>query len=610
MSRSEFAPAPAQPSNTVDQDRQAGAWKLVLWTLAFQFAWSWRSIADIVGEGRLPGPDDFMRLIQVRGLIDGQGWFETIAPRMLPPASADIHWSRLVDAPLAGLIQLLTPLFGSSLAERMTAIVWPSALLVATVFVITAICERLAPRINRLLPVFFTVLCVSSLAQYVPGRIDHHNVQILGFVCMLWAVVSWHKPMANVAAGAVVALAISIGFDNLIFVVLLFAFVGLDWCLGDKTAGARMRRFALALGAGTLVLFVINIPPVHYFTQWCDAHSIVTATAQMVVAGGMIVLASASRLLSARSPGRQIAMRTVVGGIMAAGCIALLYALYPACAGGPYAALSGEAVERWLSQVSEAKALLQVLADYPEYWIKTVAYCAVIVAVGLAVLSRPIENRGLVALVFAAFVASVALSVVQYRTIRIGFFAAVPICVLATQMATRWLIERYGSRDLRVAAGQIAAIAILSTATWSFAGGALLGGEQTADNRRAGQATCFSESDFDRLDALETGHVLSDLNSAPAILVFTGHTVVVGPYHRNHPAIVDVLDFFLADEATARAIADKHAIDYVALCGSGDGGAEAGEPALADRIRAGDPPAWLERLSAPGDRLAVLRIIR
>ena len=162
---------------------------------------------EIVGEGRLPGPDDFMRLIQVRGLIAGQGWFETTAMRMLPPAGADIHWSRLIDAPLAGLIQLLTPVLGVSLAERVTTIIWPSLLLVATALVIAAICERLFDRANRLLAVFFTVLCVSALAQYVPGRIDHHNVQILLFTCMLWAVVNWDRAIANVTAGLAAAAA-------------------------------------------------------------------------------------------------------------------------------------------------------------------------------------------------------------------------------------------------------------------------------------------------------------------------------------------------------------------------------------------------------------------
>src|SRR3546814_17926766 len=49
----------------------------------------------------LPDTDDNLRLQQVRDWLGGQGWFDLRQHRMLPPEGADIHWSRLVDLPLA-----------------------------------------------------------------------------------------------------------------------------------------------------------------------------------------------------------------------------------------------------------------------------------------------------------------------------------------------------------------------------------------------------------------------------------------------------------------------------------------------------------------------------
>src|SRR3546814_15625540 len=57
----------------------------------------------------LPDTDDNLRLQQVRDWLGGQGWFDLRQHRMLPPEGADIHWSRLVDLPLAGLILLFKP---------------------------------------------------------------------------------------------------------------------------------------------------------------------------------------------------------------------------------------------------------------------------------------------------------------------------------------------------------------------------------------------------------------------------------------------------------------------------------------------------------------------
>ena len=51
--------------------------------------------------------DDNMRMMQVRALLHGQGWFDLRQYRLNPPFGANIHWSRLVDLPIAGLILAL-----------------------------------------------------------------------------------------------------------------------------------------------------------------------------------------------------------------------------------------------------------------------------------------------------------------------------------------------------------------------------------------------------------------------------------------------------------------------------------------------------------------------
>jgi len=57
--------------------------------------------------------DDAMRLAQVRDLLAGQSWYDLTQWRMNVPFGLPMHWSRLIDAPIAGLIlifrQFLTP---------------------------------------------------------------------------------------------------------------------------------------------------------------------------------------------------------------------------------------------------------------------------------------------------------------------------------------------------------------------------------------------------------------------------------------------------------------------------------------------------------------------
>src|SRR6476469_10371578 len=69
--------------------------------------------------------DDNMRIMQVRGLLHGQGWFDLRQHRMNPPFGANIHWSRLVDLPIAGMILGLRPFLGGAGAERWAVAIAP-----------------------------------------------------------------------------------------------------------------------------------------------------------------------------------------------------------------------------------------------------------------------------------------------------------------------------------------------------------------------------------------------------------------------------------------------------------------------------------------------------
>src|SRR5881628_3499474 len=101
-------------------------WKLVALVVWVGFCgWfifsEWNSIRYF----GLGDTDDNMRIMQVRGLLHGQGWFDLRQYRMNPPFGANIHWSRLVDLPIAGLILALRPFLGGAAAERWAVAIAP-----------------------------------------------------------------------------------------------------------------------------------------------------------------------------------------------------------------------------------------------------------------------------------------------------------------------------------------------------------------------------------------------------------------------------------------------------------------------------------------------------
>jgi hypothetical protein len=138
--------------------------------------------------------DDAVRLVSVRELLAGAPWFDTTLPRIGAPEPLVSHWSRLIDAPLALLMLLLRPLFGAQGAEIATRLVWPVLLFfILQLMISREACRRAGPW-ALMFAVALPVLSIMPLVQFRPGRIDHHNVQILCAVAglMFWCA-AWRR---------------------------------------------------------------------------------------------------------------------------------------------------------------------------------------------------------------------------------------------------------------------------------------------------------------------------------------------------------------------------------------------------------------------------------
>ena len=97
---------------------------------------------------------------------------------MNPPYGANIHWSRLVDLPIAGLILLLRPVLGGAGAERWAVAIAPLLPYLLLLFSLALTARRLIdPRAYPLafIAVFFAG---STNGMFMPERIDHHGWQL------------------------------------------------------------------------------------------------------------------------------------------------------------------------------------------------------------------------------------------------------------------------------------------------------------------------------------------------------------------------------------------------------------------------------------------------
>jgi hypothetical protein len=136
--------------------------------------------------GQLPDPDDALRLVQLRDLIAGQGWFDLTQHRIDPPDGTPMHWSRLVDIPL----WLVAVPFGESAA----LVIVPLLTMGALIWAVGALAAR---RLGRDYVLYACLICgfmPALVAQIQPLRIDHHGWQA---VCAALALLTLYhrKPL-------------------------------------------------------------------------------------------------------------------------------------------------------------------------------------------------------------------------------------------------------------------------------------------------------------------------------------------------------------------------------------------------------------------------------
>ncbi|HYD37885.1 MAG TPA: AcrB/AcrD/AcrF family protein, partial [Allosphingosinicella sp.] len=244
-------------------------WVLLFWLVAsglLLYA-RWAQI----GAFALGDTDDNMRMMQVRGLIAGQGWYDLRQHKLNPPWGADIHWSRLVDLPIAGLRLALAPLVGGVAAEKTAVAVAPLLPMGVAMAAVAATARRLiAPRAFTL--AVAVLLCGhSARSMWSPLRIDHHGWQLALLAVAVAALADAKRARGGALLGLASALSLTIGLEMLLYLALIGGIAVLLW-LRDPAEGRRLATYGASLAGGAALGFLIfaseaNRAPV------CDALS-------------------------------------------------------------------------------------------------------------------------------------------------------------------------------------------------------------------------------------------------------------------------------------------------------------------------------------------------
>jgi hypothetical protein len=550
--------------------------------VALELVWLyWANTADL-----LLDTDDAMRLVQARAFLAGQGWFDLTEMRVQPPIGYESHWSRLIDAGLAGLFVLFAPFTDVPLAERLMRTVWPLLWLLPVMLGAAAIAWRLAGREAALVSLVLAVTGLPALQQFKPGSIDHHNVQIALSVLTVAATVwSDRLPWAAWAAGCLTGLALAIGLESLPLLVLCGVAFALRYVAGPD-AGDALRRYAFATGVTTFAAFFIAVSPHYWGRSVCDALAINLAMP--------VVLVAFMLHLGARTAEPHLWSRVVLVAVAGAAAAATFVLIEPRCVAGPFALIDPAVRPIWLSQVHEMQPLVAFARDMP---VKAAAIMAFPLAAFLsaALLARDVGLRrdfGFV-VAAAAFALSLLTTIAAIKAYNYPMWLGMP---LVAAVAPRL----FAALKLQTVTARLVGTVLLTPMVLSAGAVGLAeaaGRQASAEGRTAEQGLCFRTVSYAPLARLPAGLVAADVDAGPFLLALTPHSVLAAPYHRLSTGVIAARQALAAPpDAARRVLADVRA-DYVVICaGRAPGGLGRAErdASLWGRLQAGAPPDWLE----------------
>ncbi|HVY12054.1 MAG TPA: hypothetical protein VHB73_00655 [Alphaproteobacteria bacterium] len=608
-----------------------------------------------------PDTDDYMRLNQVLSWLNGQSWFDLRVPHLYPQHVMTMHWGRLPDIPLAGLILLFQaiahffqwPSNQQSLA-LLSAFFMPGVLLALLLLLMPRMARPLLGRRQAGLICFFMLLCMQILFQFTPMRVDHHAYIILGAgaaFCCLQALALDVRPRRMAAlAGLSLALAMWNGAEILPMVVF-FCCALTALIIFDRKNFVAAAIFGLSLLLCSFAILLIARAPEQRWALEYDAFSFFYVLLAGLVAAFFLIMLAASVFRWSLPLMWSIAVFTGLCGL------AVLLRRFPDFMYGPYAQVNPILDVIFFPNIREAIPLFKTWTDLSSSFITApnqsvsggLFYIGTRMFVSMAGMgtalfmalrkSTPYRARKLWAL-YAFFSTAYGILTMAWEVRVITYaqlFAVVPLA---------WMVLRYRASLSRHYTGRklfaleimavfaltlfpvIAIPAIISKARLMpdilFYLGKGVGAE--CNNRAPVIAELRDMAEREKKIAT----FMVPMDYTPDLIFQTPHYFIAAPYHRDDRGILDMIAFFRSrgDDASARAIARRLKLDYVLMCKSSyvhgtlnptwevnnvtftynnntnkfdatPSNKEIAQTSLGMRLSYGQPPAWLKPIDIP-----------
>lgn len=498
---------------------------------------------------KLGDNDNFMRYVQFTEWIQNGNWYLEPMPRFNPQDGVIIHWSRLPDLLLALVTIISGWLVTDSVAETIAMSVVPCLYFLLLLLATGAFTYRILGRKYTIITVVF-LAASSVISKFVPGSIDHHNIQLVlaALFLMLTPFRGYEckQQTSAVLQGVFLGLSFWAGLENIIFFAAVMAFITFLGYIQSLRFLYYARLVCISAIITCTILLPVNRPISEFFVGRVDALSLPYVFA--LCCG--YLFCQLSLLVRRRSSANPYLIYLLLGALSLIPVIIFT----PELVLGVYHNYPPLLDKYWLSQVIEAQSAIDYIRSDGVFTSRS--FVLPLVPAFLSVIY--IRKHQISFYLYALFIL-LALPFIfwQVRTVYLVFIIGMPLQALFAIKCA----ERAKFTVLKIAIIMLCIPASLML---------LASGLHNASNTNAAKpAHTSSLNKADIISILDQHNVTGSKILAPfdygaKILAETNNRIISAPYHRNihgNQLTVELYTSSNLDSVRQRLL--THHIDYI-----------------------------------------------
>lgn len=540
-----------------------------------------------VAEWNLGDNDNFMRLHQIMTFIESPFWYLHPLKDFNPQDGQIIHWSRIPDLPILAVYYVTHFFFDETTAIQLSIAIVPLIYLIILTLVLCQITKHIFGTDQPVLTTIYTFFSVASL-KFLPGHIDHHNLQILLFCIFILLTFSsnYYKKTNLFGSALSIALSLLIGLEVLPFYILALGFLTLYSLYNDQRKLIYIRNLSFLVFIFGLVGLLIFEPISNLSSPKYD-----TLTFELLCYFFSASLALHLTTYQTKLTTLLISSLFLVGGI---------WLIYPEALRSPYSDYPDALIEYWLNHVSEAQSLLIKLTQsgkLAENWL----YIGTILPTIFSFFWLKEKKQKVYYLVFLLSLLPAIFW--QARTILFSSVLSIPLQIIIGI----WVFNKIKIPVVRIIIPLLIAPILMA--------GLINYGTSIFENESTNKEEPTKVVDIIRNLKIENKKVFASMDDGAEILALTNNSIISAPYHRNINGNLLFINTLLSesDIDSLKKLTNEN-ID-IFIFNKNDNQNKlilngASDKSLINRLISGTPPNWLLPIIEDKDGFSVYELKR